>query len=189
VFSNFGQSIASTNEGFQPRESVQKSEVVASAVMAWSVSWSPHIAIQQIVDGGAMRNDPWRHMVDVLAAASRVRIEADEGAPCPGYARHEAAFPVATQARKRPGDGCTEARINIIERLSPTRLVVCWCDATTGRYGEQPWKLCAARNKSVCALSGAKISRGDKVYRPWSRGQRKPANANQSILASAVGDI
>jgi hypothetical protein len=127
-----------------------------------------------------MRNDPWRHVLGVLAAVSRSRVE-QEGAPCRLCAVHEAGCPM--------GGGYAEARIDIIERLSPTRLVVCWCDATTGRYGEQPWKLGAARNKTVCALSGATIRRGDKVYRPWSRGQKKPVNADQSILASVVADI
>jgi hypothetical protein len=136
-----------------------------------------------------MQSDPWRQVLGVLAAASRVPIEAWEGLPCPAYATCEGACPIAKQPCKVIGEGYTEARIDIIERLSPTRLVVCWCDATTGRYGEQSWKLGAARNRSVCALSGATIKRGDKVYRPWSRGQTKPVNANQVILASVVCHI
>jgi hypothetical protein len=149
----------------------------------------PHIAILKIVDGGTMRNDPWGHVLGALAAVSRSHVEENEGARRLVYEACEAGCPIAHQACKYIGDGYTEARINIIERISATCLVVCWCDATTGRYGEQPWKLGAARNRSVCALSGATIRRGDKVYRPWSRGQKKAVNANQSILASVVEDI
>ncbi|MCP3712198.1 DUF3331 domain-containing protein [Paraburkholderia sp. CNPSo 3274] len=136
-----------------------------------------------------MRNDPWGHVLDALAAVSQAHAAEDEGARCPLYAGHQGECPIANHACKGISDGYTEARIDIIERISPTRLVVCWCDATTGRYGEQPWKLGAARNKTVCALTGATIRRGDKVYRPWSRGQKKPINADQSILASVVADI
>jgi hypothetical protein len=148
-----------------------------------------HIAILKIVDGGAMRNDPWGHVLNVLAVVTRARVEEDEGVPCLLDSAYDAGCPIAHRACNSIGDGYTEARINIIERISPTRLVVCWCDATTGRYGEQSWKLGAARNKSVCALSGATIRRGDKVYRPYSRGQKKPVNADQSILASVVAGI
>jgi hypothetical protein len=136
-----------------------------------------------------MRNDPWGHVLHALETVSRSRADENEGANCLIYEACASSCPIANQACKFIGDSYTEARINIIERISATRLVVCWCDATTGRYGEQPWKLGAARNRSVCALSGATIRRGDKVYRPWSRGQKKPVNANQSILASVVEDI
>jgi hypothetical protein len=148
-----------------------------------------HIAVLMILDGGAMQNDPWRQVLGVLAAASRASVEAEAAAACLTYAACESECPLVEHACKALGEAHSEARINIIERLSPTRVVVCWCDATTGRYGEQPWKLGAARNRSVCALSGATIRRGDKVYRPWCRGQRKPVNANQLILASVVSDI
>jgi hypothetical protein len=165
----------------------------------------PYIALLNIVCEGIMRNDPWKHVLGVLAGVSRGRVSADGDTLCLGYAAYEAGCPIVQKAAKevakqasrqsaKPAcrnlcDGYTEPRVNIIERISATRLVVCWCDATSGRYGEQSWKLCAARNGAVCALSGARIRRGDKVYRPWSRGQKKPVNANQSILASAVTDV
>jgi hypothetical protein len=174
---------------------------VASALL----SRLPYIAVLKIVCEGTMRNDPWKHVLNVLAGVSRAGVAANEGTPCLGYAAYEPGCPTvqkaakdvakqasrqsAKQACKNLCDGYREPRVNIIERISATRLVVCWCDATSGRYGEQSWKLCAARNGAVCALSGARIRRGDKVYRPWSRGQKKPVNANQSILASAVTDV
>jgi hypothetical protein len=163
----------------------QKSRGVDAVVFPFR---SQSIAILNI-DGGAMRTDTWGQVLDTLAAISRAHITGDESARDRVDAAHEAESPIARLACKCLDDVHMEARIHIIERLSPTRVVVCWCDATTGRYGEQPWKLGAARNKSVCALSGATIRRGDKVYRPYTRGQRKPVNADQSILASMVADI
>jgi hypothetical protein len=80
------------------------------------------------------------------------------------------------------------ARIEIVERCSPTDIVVYWRDPTSGRYGEQLWRQTTARRRNICALSGAEIRRGDPVYRPFARGY-VPANANWVVLASAVQQI
>jgi hypothetical protein len=80
------------------------------------------------------------------------------------------------------------AFVSILERSSPTEVRICWCDATTGRYGDQRWRVQMARSKSVCALSGAAIRRGDLVYRPWVRGEN-PWNAKQSILVDALAKL
>src|ERR1700731_2286089 len=76
--------------------------------------------------------------------------------------------------------------IKILERCSPTSLAVCWCDATSGRFGDQLWTLGVAPREAICALSGAQIRCGDAIYRPRLRGHSSPSNADQSILASAV---
>lgn len=80
-----------------------------------------------------------------------------------------------------PFCGC----IKILERCSSTSVVLCWYDATAGRYGEQLWTMSVARHETVCALTGATIHRGDAVYRPSARGAC-PANADRSILAAAM---
>jgi hypothetical protein len=77
------------------------------------------------------------------------------------------------------------AYIEVLERRSPTLILICWRDATSGRYGDQLWTLGVASCSAICALSRAQILRGDAVYRPRIRG-RKPSNADQSILESAV---
>jgi hypothetical protein len=76
-------------------------------------------------------------------------------------------------------------RIDIVERYSSTVLIVRWNDATSGHYGAQTWKEGYARGRGICALTGAVIRRGDKIYRPSERG-RSPANSHWLLLASAV---
>ncbi|MEI6001645.1 DUF3331 domain-containing protein [Paraburkholderia bengalensis] len=78
------------------------------------------------------------------------------------------------------------AFVSVLERCSPTLVLLSWCDATAGRYGDQRWRLRVAHGKAVCALSGAMIERGDLVYRPCTRGQECPMNADHSILAEAL---
>ena len=78
------------------------------------------------------------------------------------------------------------ALIKILERLSPTSVTVCWCDATSGRYGEQLWTLGVSPCQAICALSGLQIRRGDAVYRPRSLARSRPSNGGLSILASVV---
>ena len=79
------------------------------------------------------------------------------------------------------------AFIEILERCSPTSIAVCWCNATSGRYGDQLWALGVAPRQATCALSGAQIRPGEAVYRPRIQGKgRSPSNADQLILASVV---
>jgi hypothetical protein len=79
------------------------------------------------------------------------------------------------------------AHLEIIERHSADIITLSWCDATTGRYGEQRWKLMRSRASGVCVLSGERIRRGDLVYRPCTRGHT-PSNANWMLLASAIAN-
>jgi hypothetical protein len=78
--------------------------------------------------------------------------------------------------------------VEILERLSPTSIVVSWADATSGRYGEQTWTLRSARRKGVCSLSGEPFAQGTPVYRPNVRGG-SATNTNQSISAAAIARL
>jgi hypothetical protein len=78
--------------------------------------------------------------------------------------------------------------VEILERLSPTAIVICWADATSGRYGEQTWTLRTARRKGVCPLSGEPFPPGAPVYRPNVR-QSSAANTHQSISATAIARL
>jgi hypothetical protein len=78
--------------------------------------------------------------------------------------------------------------IEILERLSPTSIVISWADATSGRYGEQTWTLRAARRKGVCSLSGEPFPPGALIYRPNVR-QSSATNTNQSISAAAIARL
>jgi hypothetical protein len=78
--------------------------------------------------------------------------------------------------------------IEILERLSPTAIVISWADATSGRYGEQTWTLRAARRKGICSLSGEPFLPGTSIYRPNVR-QSSAANTDQSISAAAIARL
>ncbi|MCP3708697.1 DUF3331 domain-containing protein [Paraburkholderia sp. CNPSo 3274] len=83
---------------------------------------------------------------------------------------------------------CNAARMEFVERLSPTIVTFNWRDATSGCYGEQLWHLTTARARASCMLSGAPIRRGSAVYRPRLRG-RRAANADWIVLAATIDRI
>jgi Domain of unknown function (DUF3331) len=78
------------------------------------------------------------------------------------------------------------ARLEIVERISWQTLSIYWSDARTGLYADQHWRLGRARERSVCALTGAAIEVGDLIYRPRAHGPGKPANGHFMILAAMV---
>lgn len=123
----------------------------------------------------------WEYTLDLLA-----RVSTDT----PGTRRHAKACGARTEAdaNTQASERCKQvpasARIEIVERCSDTLVTVSYRDATTGRYGEQVWRLIRARGQGICALSGNPIRRGDPVYRPYVRGRHLPANANWMVLPS-----
>lgn len=78
------------------------------------------------------------------------------------------------------------ASVNFVERLNEKTVLLRWHDATAGLFGEQPWTLYRARYHGVCGLSGARIYRGDFVYRPSTRAKTVPSNADETILESSI---
>jgi hypothetical protein len=126
----------------------------------------------------------WEQTLDLLARVSSKSANCgDCNAP---EIRLENYMPL--EARRARAAECgmpRSALVSILERRSPTSVSICWCDATSGRYGDQLWKLRIARGSAICALTGARIRRGDPVYRPCVRG-RCPTNADQSISAEAL---
>ena len=126
----------------------------------------------------------WQHTLALLALISSPPRFADQ--------KDSSGRPDGRSAAMERGSSGVAPRspasafIQILERHSPTSVAVCWCDATSGRFGDQLWTLGVAPRETICALSGAQIRRGDAVYRPCRRGHSSPSNADQSILASAV---
>jgi hypothetical protein len=84
------------------------------------------------------------------------------------------------RAVKRP------AQIVVTEWLSSATISVSWSDSCTGRYIEQIWCSGLSRATSICVLTGRTIRRGDRVFRPRTRGVRVPANEDQMILVEAI---
>jgi hypothetical protein len=120
----------------------------------------------------------WLQMLGLLTAVSSHLMAVDADARW-----------ISTQAERKRQDAMRNAmHVDILERLSPTSVVVGWTDATSGRYGDQIWSLRIARRKGVCALSGEPFLRGDPIYRTNAR-RRTAANAEQSISAAAIARL
>jgi len=124
----------------------------------------------------------WEYTLDLL-----VRVSC--GTPGERASGGRAVADANAQASEQCRQVLASARIEIVERYSDVLVTLSCRDATTGRYGEQLWRLVKARGRGICALSGNPIRRGDPVYRPDARGRHVPANANWMVLASFMPDL
>ena len=79
-------------------------------------------------------------------------------------------------------------QIHTIRRASSTTVTLDWCDATTGHYADQRWRIGRSRRSGYCALTGARIEVGDTVYKPLNH-RPKPGNVMAMISASCIRDI
>nr|WP_250504645.1 DUF3331 domain-containing protein [Caballeronia sp. AZ7_KS35] len=79
--------------------------------------------------------------------------------------------------------------LSIVEKLSSSTISVRWSDPCFGHYANPLWGMCSARTDAICALSGARIRRGDTVFRPRAYGSQLPIIRNRMILASAVSSV
>ncbi|MGU7770766.1 DUF3331 domain-containing protein [Burkholderia sp. MR1-5-21] len=102
--------------------------------------------------------------------------------------------PVTTSAARRRGmtrdklpawNPSSRPTIGVLERPAPDSVMISWCDACTGRYGYQKWRLFVTRRRGACALSGRPIEIGDSVYSPQLLGST-PGNAGAMILADCL---
>ena len=75
--------------------------------------------------------------------------------------------------------------VSFIERTSSSTVTIAWRDPTSCSYGAQIWMGANAKVAGVCALSGAQINRGDRIYHP-RHSNPAPVNAGAMILASAI---
>jgi hypothetical protein len=72
-----------------------------------------------------------------------------------------------------------QVQLEILEQNENT-LLIRWVEPGRCHYGEQRWRLRAARNSGVCVVSQRAIRRGDAVFRPAER----PVPANGSAMIS-----
>jgi Domain of unknown function (DUF3331) len=75
--------------------------------------------------------------------------------------------------------------VSFIERTSSSTVTIAWRDPTSCSYGAQIWMGANAKGAGVCALSGAQIKRGDRIFHP-RHSTPAPVNAGAMILASAI---
>ncbi|BAO94184.1 DUF3331 domain-containing protein [Caballeronia insecticola] len=129
----------------------------------------------------------WEQTLKLLAQVSSSDFNGETSRDAGGCSAPHRVLDIPT-LRTRERDTSPSALVSILERSSSKEVSLCWRDATLGRYGDQQWILQVSRRKTVCALTGASIQRGDRVYRPRLRG-RNPRNATFSILAAAMEQL
>jgi hypothetical protein len=133
----------------------------------------------------SVRHDPWSIMVSLLGLVSH-----EGAAPRPSDSARLLGRSVlhwASSADTHHAGRCRPTVI-VLDRPSSMTVTVQWCDATSGRYGDQIWRAGVSRENAVCVLSGERINRGDAIYRPRACGQ-SPLNAGEMILASAIEGV
>ncbi|MEM5288603.1 DUF3331 domain-containing protein [Paraburkholderia sabiae] len=82
-------------------------------------------------------------------------------------------------------DGRSQPTVRVLDKPTPQTLTVSWCDARTGHYGYQTWRVNIARRAGVCVLTGRAIEAGETVYCPRANGT-PPGNAGAMIVASCI---
>ena len=126
-------------------------------------------------------DDAWQHTLNMLSgnpacrSTRRGNMHNHRPSDTPGGLNQSATQPAPAH----------HAHLAIVETWSDNLVSMSWSDPTSGRYTEQPWRLFIARKCGVCALTGAAIRRGDRIYRPLSRKLRS-INADWVVLASAL---
>ena len=82
-------------------------------------------------------------------------------------------------------DGRSEPVVRVLDKPTTRTLTVSWCDASTGHYGYQTWRVRCARNAGTCVLTGLPIEAGDEVFSP-RKGLTQPGNAGAMIAAASL---
>lgn len=75
----------------------------------------------------------------------------------------------------------------LLDRISPRTATVSWSDPQGCKYGEQVWRLAAAKRAGTCVLTSQPIARGEPIYRP-TKADPPPTNADAMMLAVALDD-
>ena len=127
--------------------------------------------------------DIWQRILDNFCSFKNLEKTSSDQGESP-RAQTKQGRPPGKRSRDEAGQAWYAGGISDIERRSRGTIAMDWTDATHGHYGEQLWSLGVARRKSICALSGETINRGDSIYRPRQRGRNTPTNAAAMILAS-----
>ena len=126
-------------------------------------------------------NQRWLQMLALLGPVSS--LAAVRGTPSNGAHQTPAGV-----GRRNQDSVRNSTHVKILERLSPTSIVVSLADATSGRYGDQTWVLRTARRKGFCLLSGEPFLPGDPVYRANVR-RHNITIATQAISVVAIARL
>ena len=127
----------------------------------------------------ASQIDPWVQTIRLLSCVSQ-RTDANNEMPL--SARRCAPFGQDAGFSTGPS---LHLVVNLIERTSSSTVTIAWRDATSCFYGAQIWRVTNAKVSGVCAMSGARIKRGDRIFLP-RHSKPAPVNAKAMILASVI---
>lgn len=128
------------------------------------------------------RTDPWSQTMRLLSSAARVP---DDIRQTTSAATHRVSS--ARNAAFIAG-GSSHLVVSLIERTTSSTVTIAWRDPTSCFYGEQTWRAARAKVSGICALSGARIKAGDRIFHP-QRSKPAPVNAWAMILVSALNDV
>jgi hypothetical protein len=134
--------------------------------------------------------NPWNQVVSLLTHLAGGAESPDEKAWHAGCRVRPAGCadkpPEPHLGRPLPGRG---SKITSIERQDDASALVSWCDPTMCHYVDQVWIQVTARHGGYCALTGQRIERGNAIFKPRARGQKRPANCDEMILAAALAQM
>lgn len=137
--------------------------------------------------------NPWNQVVSLLSHLASAEESPDETAWHAGCPARRAARAIKPHEPREPlqdmplrGRG---SKITSIERQDDASALVSWCDPTLCHYVDQVWIQVTARHGGYCALTGQRIERGNAIFKPRARGQHRPANSDEMILAAALAQM
>jgi hypothetical protein len=129
----------------------------------------------------ATQTTPWIQTIQLLS----------RGSALPGICHKTLPRPRRFAALDHDGPLGTEPSlhraISLVEWTSSSTVTIAWRDSTSCSYGAQIWMVANAKVSGICAMSGARINRGDRIFHP-RHSKPAPVNASAMILASAIAE-
>ena len=128
------------------------------------------------------RVDPWIQTIRLLSSELRCP---DAGADTTPVAKRGTSYGCeATSSTSH----LPHLKVSLIERTTSFTVSIAWRDPTSCFYGAQIWRVASAKVSGICALSGQRIRRGDRIFHP-QLSKPAPVNARAMILESALNAI
>ncbi|WP_269502858.1 DUF3331 domain-containing protein [Burkholderia sp. IMCC1007] len=132
----------------------------------------------------------WEHMITLLGPLPVAGVGMPPMPPMLRTRQTDGARSLHRDDAPMPSSGDVRRRSAIVavERQTDSSMLVSWSDPTRCRYDEQRWISAKARGRGLgrCALTGQPIRAGDAIYKPQWRGEKRPANCREMILAAAL---
>ncbi|MBT2794278.1 DUF3331 domain-containing protein [Paraburkholderia strydomiana] len=126
--------------------------------------------------------DPWVQTIRLLSSALRCP-DVGVGTTLTPKRRTSYGFETMSSAGRSP-----QVAVSLIERTTSLTVTIAWRDPTSCFYGAQIWRVTNAKVSGICALSGQRVRRGDRIFRPKCS-RPAPVNARAMILESALNAI